>query len=405
MVNPLVTRNPTGNLTTQDETPSPVAGSRKAITFASAGDSITADGGGLWNDDISASGNVYGVAWPFFAQLISDSRATWVGTFGWPGITITTFKNVYLPKLLAKAQKPKYCSLLIGENSLGIVGADVEYKEIVSSLVSANIIPILCTLTPASTDTNRLKFNTFIRQLAESTGLPLCDLHSAMVDPVTGIWKTGYNRDALHPTPLGASKMGVALADVLVKLETVNRSSSWIPSSPALFSTSRSFGSGSNNNQHLLLDNGAVPPIPTDWEILQSSHAAAISFTTPGGVVKGRKMKLQSNGTDLLVRHTLTYNAEAGDKLLVAFRFSASVEAFSGSWAFGLGDGLGYMILDVGRNSTQRQFGDCTDKIFVTTVTATGGWTWFDFVISGTSGSSVSVSEFLSLNLTSLKLT
>lgn len=52
-----------------------------------------------------------------------------------------------------------------------------------------------------------------LQSWTSSNGIPFVDVNSAIQDPVTGDWKTGYSLDGTHPNTIGAQYAGFALAN------------------------------------------------------------------------------------------------------------------------------------------------------------------------------------------------
>ena len=373
-------------------------------TFVALGDSITSDGGRVQNNASAPAASVTKHSWHFWAQLLSNSRLIWAGSFGAASQTIAQIKNTYLPYLLALSTKPDYCVVLAGQNDLGSVNAATlaDYTSIVTQLRNAGITPILCTLTPSVTSINIHILNAHIRALAHTYGLPLVDLHGAVISSSTGTWQASLARDAVHPNEAGAYTMGAALAAVIDGIKPVNANAAWLPKTNTGYTGARGTGTGGNTNPLLLTDNGATPPIPTNWSILQGSHASAIAFSTPGGSIAGRKATLTASATPLIARlFAASATAVAGDRFLVAFRMSAAVQAADGSFGFTVLDGSGGSIYDAGRNNTSYHTRDFTDKTFVIPVTTPNTSLFVDFIVNG-SGAAIAVSEIVAVNLTGL---
>lgn len=51
-----------------------------------------------------------------------------------------------------------------------------------------------------------------LQSWTSSNGIPFVDVNSAIQDPATGDWKTGYSGDGVHPNAIGAQYAGFALA-------------------------------------------------------------------------------------------------------------------------------------------------------------------------------------------------
>lgn len=376
----------------------------RPVTFCGLGDSITADGGRVWNAASAPAAAATKFAWHFWGQILSDSRAIWAGNFGLASQTTIDILNTYLPLLLAKTPLPTYCVLLIGQNDATVTSTTLSnYATIVAQLRAAGVTPILCTLTPGRIDIGIHILNGHIRSLAQTYGLPLVDLYASVIDATTGSWMAAYTRDGgVHPSGAGAAVMGQALATVLAQVVPVNANSAWLPKTSISYSATRATGTGGNTNVLLTLDDAGTPAIPTNWSILSGSHAAATSFTTPGGSIAGRKMTLTRSGANLILRCSASNGtAIVGDEFLVAFRLSASVISAGANWGLTIMDSTGASLYDLGRNNASYHASDMTDKIFMTPVVTTSTGLFVDFIVQGANGN-ISISEIAVVNLTGL---
>lgn len=206
----------------------------------SIGDSITAFGQA--SSGSNATGTIYrplinAQCWAGWAMLMTGGRYRFVGMSATGGYTASQILATHVPKAIAA--KPTFCIVLAGRNDV-VKHIDIEnvtipaMTQIYQQLRYAGIIPIVCTMSSQSGNTDemniaRYKINAFCRAYAAKYGLPLVDLHTATTDPLTGEWKSGYNQvrsdgslDPSHPTPLGAQAMGKAVADAMVEWQAPN---------------------------------------------------------------------------------------------------------------------------------------------------------------------------------------
>lgn len=372
--------------------------------FVGLGDSITANGGNLWTSASSGpSGEIDGRSWHLWAQLRSNSAAMWAGSSATGGHTVNQILTIDLPIVLGMSPRPKYCVVDGGQNDLGSPsGMQADYTSIVTRLMTLGITPILCTLAPSATNLQILEINGFIRRTACKYRLPVVDMYAAVMDHTTGLWLASLSPDSVHPNGLGASVMGTALATVLTQLEPNNIASTWLPQHNVGWA---GYGLGTNTNPTLLTDNGATPPIPTDWGILQGSHAAAIAFSTPGGSVVGRRMTMTGNGSGAgaLITRLTPPATTVGHRYVAVARVGAAVTGVAGGWQFGIGNGNG-PLFDCGRFNGTQLLDDLAPSVLMTTFTQSLAAYFWDFTAIGVNAV-VTASEVLVFDLTAAGIT
>lgn len=161
----------------------------------------------------------------------------------------------------ALAHNPHWVILMVGTNDASDEVPVDDYaaniRDIVGQLVDQGIKVVLCTLTPRNWSTAAIKtkffqYNDFLREFARNAGVYLCDWYPNLAKAADGTALTDYTEDGLHPSSLGAHRMGVVLAGLLDELG--------VAGSPL------SFGSGDNTG---LLTNpsleGDVAGVATSW--------------------------------------------------------------------------------------------------------------------------------------------
>lgn len=157
-------------------------------------------------------------------QSLGRIRVTGISATG--GYTVS---QVWASHLFnAIAAKPTFCPVMCGRNDI-LLGVDLDnvtipaFEMIFLQLRWAGIIPVVCTMAAQANGsddgrrTNEHKLNNWLRAYARRYRLPLVDFHRYTVDPTTGSWLPGYNRDASHPTGEGAKAMGKAMVDGLLQ--------------------------------------------------------------------------------------------------------------------------------------------------------------------------------------------
>lgn len=139
------------------------------------------------------------------------------------GFTTADMITTWLPSVVASNWD--YC--LVGEvtNDLGhsvpIATTRTNILTIVDAIVAAGIKPILTTVPPNDTYTSGAgltfitQYNEWVKNLARTSGYPLVDYHSVLVNPSTNAYVTGYTSDGTHPVALGVKQMSDKLAEVL----------------------------------------------------------------------------------------------------------------------------------------------------------------------------------------------
>lgn len=274
------------------------------------GDSITAYGqawSGANNTGTSYAPLLNAQSWPAWAELFSNGRVVYAGQSATGGYTTSQILTTHLPVAISKGNT--FCVVLGGRNDInGAVALSATIKNftaIFSKLRYAGIIPVICTMPAQSgnTDSKKLnenQINEFLKAYALKYGLPFVDFHAATVDPLTGEWKSGYNQDVSHPTPLGASVMGKALSDAMVQ---------WV--APTLPRTAVSLTTPEFSNN--LIDNplfgSSTSGVPTGWT---TATAGTVSVATDSQIL-GNAWNITGSGT--VPKYTKTISVTAGTKI------------------------------------------------------------------------------------------
>jgi lysophospholipase L1-like esterase len=192
--------------------------------IGSIGDSLSHNGVGRGMTGETGNGMaVFGVeSFIGWALLQSPARFRFHGTWATGGYDTRHIRYVHLPAALRS--NAALVSLIGGTNDIRLnTPLDVTQQNIdymVGKLLANAQLPILGTVPPYDVGTadqkqQILALNAWLVQYAASKSVPIVDYHSAVADPATGTYRTGYDVDGIHPSSTGAFAMGRALADTL----------------------------------------------------------------------------------------------------------------------------------------------------------------------------------------------
>lgn len=267
--------------------------------LAALGDSVTA---GIIGAATPNANNLVQGSYLAYGCMASLGRLEWGGQFGVPGNTSA--------QILARvgdviAAKPDMCIVLGGTNDSVFTGPHDNLPLIYTALRAAGIEPVVATLPPSSS-TNAItagphtfirKVNAWLAEYAAAHGLRLIDFFGALVDPATGLYKTGYNSDITHPNQTGYRAMGQVVANVLPS--QVKAGTSWLTQDIGE-STILSKGDGG------LFTTGTT--LPASWS---QSAGAAGAFVTDAFFL-GRAYQIARAGGDSTVR-VVSFTIAAAD--------------------------------------------------------------------------------------------
>jgi lysophospholipase L1-like esterase len=169
------------------------------------GDSITASGDNLGNDNLT---------WSALLPALTFQRLRRTAIKGVPGNTTAQM----LARLSADviAYKPRYCVVLGGANDGVFATAVSGLTAIYNALDAAGIQAIACTIPPNNTTpAYPQQLNPWIAETAMRRGYPLLDHFSVLVDPTTGHYQAALTADGTHPTAQGHRLMAAAAATTL----------------------------------------------------------------------------------------------------------------------------------------------------------------------------------------------
>lgn len=287
-------------------------------------------------------------------QSLGRIRVTGVSATG--GYSVSQVLTTHLKNAI-KAN-PTFCPVMCGRNDVIDIDNNIDietqtipsFKSIFRALRRAGIIPVVCTMAAQSNggdNTRRTKehrLNNWLRAYARAYRLPLIDFHRYTVDPATGNWLSGYNRDASHPTGEGAKAMGKAMVDGLLH---------WTATTyPPRADEQVAVGLTANLLANpLFLNNDGTNPI--DWTVLTTGTASI----TQDPAVKGNVWNLSNHTASLSVtavpgsRYQFgVFMKTAGSNLFECYALSGSSEStthLAGVRKWGTAtDGWGYFCYE-----------------------------------------------------------
>lgn len=256
---------------------------RRSRTVWALGDSLTAGsgsgGGGITYDNtlFASTGQpclqYQGGSWTTWALFASDARWTFGGVFATASWTAAQILATHVPAVIAAAAPGDTVVVLAGTN--GNVLADV--KKIHAALRDAGLHTVACTIPPSSASTlaSVAAFNAGIKKYAASNGIPLVDLHGAVVDPATGAYSAAYNGgDGIHPNQAGSKVMGEAIATVV---------NTFFANRVALVDHNAAFA-GQLQTKPLGL---GAPAAGTDYNFLSAAGTSTVTFPGKAGWAGG----------------------------------------------------------------------------------------------------------------------
>jgi hypothetical protein len=309
------------------------AGAGSAATAAVASLTTTQRRGGIVviGDSITAYNSTVGNAWHKALTTIAG-KLRHRGFFATGGFTLEQIETTHLPSVLAMDPLPGACIIAGGTNNIGATGSTGAYDPVaaratllrmIGKLQAVGVMPVLWCPPPRNDSTtvnaSTQRWNAWVKYTAQRLGLPYVDAYNAVVDPATGLYKTGYNLDAVHPNALGHYLIGKKAATDAEFLRRFNNdtphlstdvldAANLIPSGRGLFNQGANGANvptgwaayGNNGTAYTLSQAAATDPAVGNWQILTQ---AAGSAANSGG--------LQWNATTGFV---------AGDRVAAAVR-------------------------------------------------------------------------------------
>jgi lysophospholipase L1-like esterase len=177
------------------------------------GDSITAFG-----DAESSPADSYGWGWTAQAVFLSNGRIEQLYNAGVPGQTTSQIESRFASEVVAL--NPGTVVIMGGTNDAAagsftpavLAATTKNLKAMIDQAKQAGIQPIICTIPPRSDAANYnlhvQQINAAIHKLAQAERITLVDFYSILVDPTTGVYKSGYdNGDGIHPSPTACKAM------------------------------------------------------------------------------------------------------------------------------------------------------------------------------------------------------
>jgi lysophospholipase L1-like esterase len=338
------------------------------------GDSITAFG----NAPETNQDQSYGWGWTAQAVFLSNGSIEQIYNAGVPGQTSTQIASRFQNDVIAR--NPGTVVIMAGTNDATtgditlaqLQATTANLKSMIDQAKQADIQPIICTVPPrsdaANYNLNVQKINGAIHKLAQAERVMLVDFYSILVDPGTGVYKSGYDLgDGIHPSPTAAKAMAQYFITATANL--------FGPSQEAIVSTT---GDGTNlipNPLFLTSDSawtsnnyGSSPPptygvqtgdpTPSPAYVLMTGYPAIsgnwFSFTLPGATAAGQYYAVNGPSIAITQGHHMAYS----------FKFQIS----------GLQENGGYLNMGYAYGATNFAYNYMTDSggVFYIEFTAPG---------------------------------
>jgi hypothetical protein len=161
---------------------------------------------------------------------------------------------------------------------------------------AANVLPILCTIPPAPTGSPSVApLNLQIRNIAKQQGVPLVDLYQTVVDPTTGLYKSGYSTDGINPGPV-ASRLMAAKA-ISATFNLFDHEYPYLPDSetdgvnlivdPLFLATTSPWTAATVSGVAMQNATGTDPSIAGNTMVLTKTNMASINTLTGTAVTSG----------------------------------------------------------------------------------------------------------------------
>lgn len=250
------------------------------------------------------------------------------------GFTTGQILTTHLPTILASDWNYVHMQVLTNDISAIVAGtqtfADTQanVQSMATQILAAGKIPILATAPPvgavvglgATGLTLLTKMNLWVKRYAGQLRVPIADYHSALVDPATNEYITGYgNADGVHPVALGAKVMGDVLAAVLNSIPAQGRSPLW----------------GSYNPNLMAADVTATSAGSDKWTASGNTTGGwSLKIVQSSPFHRGRSYVITRGSGGDYSRAMPTQGAwVAGNRIRVAFNLDVSNVPASGAWS------------------------------------------------------------------------
>jgi len=289
--------------------------SRRGARYAVLGDSLASFGFGYPTAENAAASGAFFANWPQLTALLTKGEIVFTERQGFPGQT-TAQILARVPYVISSSVRGAL--ILGGANDHNPTTTITNLTAIYSQLRNAGLEPIACLIPPQNDSTEvgyRARINSWIQAYAERHNMTVIDLHTPLVDPLTGQYKAGLFYDAVHMNQKGH----LALARYIVpRLQGKIGSGGWRPRLATYNSDSYNlFGNGvfTNPDGSTGLDNG-LSSVP-------AGGAAGYSYSRvaagAGDDISGGNWQRIARGTaasgatgTVQVRKTLTVTASGG---------------------------------------------------------------------------------------------
>lgn len=192
------------------------------ISLSALGDSIIAAGYPHTQTNTPAMPT----AWPTWAVYLSGGKIHMRGNKAIPGAVSASLvpgQTDFIDRMFNLGSKPDLVPIYIGVNDLqmGVAVPTIisNVNRTIDELVKKEIKPVICGIAPYSfISANWGKsesLNTRLKQLALNRGCSFVDFWTVCCAPGTNFWRPGETREGIHPTQIGAKRMGIQFLKAL----------------------------------------------------------------------------------------------------------------------------------------------------------------------------------------------
>ncbi|HEY3936487.1 MAG TPA: GDSL-type esterase/lipase family protein [Bryobacteraceae bacterium] len=279
------------------------------------GDSITSMG----NAYETNPSQTYGWGWTAQAVFLSNGRIQQLYNAGTPGNTTAQMLSRFQSDVIA--YNPGTVVIMGGTNdatsgsftTTALAATISNLQQMIEQAKKANIQPILCTIPPrsdaANYNQNVQMINGAIHKLAQSERILLVDFYSILVDPTTGVYKSGYDLgDGIHPSVTADKAMAQFFITATANL--------FGPTQEYLLQTQTDNTNLIANPLFLLpttawSTNGyGTSPAPTYATVTGDSSISGnwLSFTFPPGTAPGQNYSVNGPYATVTAGHHMAYS-------------------------------------------------------------------------------------------------
>lgn len=176
---------------------------RRGARYAILGDSLASFGFGYPTGENAGASGAFTANWPQLTALMTKGEIVFTERYGVPGST-TAQILARVPSVVASGVRGAV--VLGGANDHNPATTIANLKLIYAQLNDAGLEAIACLVPPQNDAVEvgyRARINSWIQAYAERHNMTVLDLHTPLVDPLTGQYKAGLFYDSVHMNQKG----------------------------------------------------------------------------------------------------------------------------------------------------------------------------------------------------------